>query len=106
MALAGGAHYMANPSITDRFNELTALAAVTSVIQLLGDLAKEPSTKRYNRTATQRRERWLQLASLAEQQAQRTAEPVKVRARVVKRASAPPNGVATPPAVAPIEAQA
>lgn len=94
---------MANPSITDRFNELTALAAVTSVIQLLGDLAKEPSTKRYNRTAAQRRERWLQLASLAEQQAQRTAEPV--RARVVKRARAA-NGVATPPAVAPLEAQA
>jgi len=59
---------------------MASLAAVTAVVQTLGDLVKEQSGKRYARTAETRRERWLQLASLAESQAGRTVEPAARKA--------------------------
>ena len=74
--------------MVERFNEMASLAAVTAVVQTLGDLVKEQSGKRYARSADTRRERWLQLASLAESQAGRTVEPARKAAR--KPRVAPP----------------
>lgn len=89
---------MASTNMVDRFNEMAALAAVTSVIQILGDLVKEPNGKRYTRTVEQRRERWLQLSSLAEQQAQRTVAAQPKR----KAATKPTIKPTTPPADAAV----
>lgn len=81
---------MANTTILERFNELTALAAVNAALNALSDLAKEPNSKRYNRSTALRRERWLQIASLAERQAQLVVEPTVRKPKRVKVVPAEP----------------
>jgi hypothetical protein len=79
-----------NPFL-ERAPAIQACAQATALIRALNDDTLLP-TRQYNRTSNTRRARWLELASLAEQQAQRTVEATPKRAKASK-----PRVVATTP---------
>lgn len=91
----------------ERAAEIRAAAEANAIVRILNDAAMEPSTKRFTRNRATRQERWLQLAQMAERQAQglsslqaapRKATKPKAKPAVVPSAPAEPS--ATPTVVA------
>lgn len=60
----------------DRFAEISAVAALEQLHRRLEDLAREPSTKRYQRDRENAAEAWAEVRELGAQRAAAAAKPI------------------------------
>jgi hypothetical protein len=70
--------------LLERFAEIRAVAAAQAVVRVLDDYSREPSGKRFNGTRVVRRERWAQLAQLAQAQLEALPKGVAPAKRAAK----------------------
>lgn len=83
-------------NLTDRYNEIAAVAAASQVAEILTALAMEPSGKRFTKSRAEAHNRWTQLAELATARARAASAPAPMRAKRAKPAPAPATPVVIP----------
>lgn len=83
--------------LLERFASVASASAAVMAAQALEALHTEPNAKRYNRSAAARKERWLQLITIAERELKRLEQPERAPRETKRKPKVVP--------VAPVEAE-
>lgn len=83
--------------LSDRFNEVVAIASVRAVLDQLETAAREPSTKRFTRSRERASELWYDIVQVAQSRANLPVPVARTRkARATPKSATPvDNGAST-----------